>query len=118
MAQGLRYAEDAVSSSHAELGARLARDFALNRDALVLDGSLAWAHRLDNDALAVAAFDDPRAGSSFTIAGVRPAKETILLGLGAHVQGAGGFSRRPHLDAELGQGTRVFSGTAGLGWRW
>ena len=117
VALGLRYAANDVTSAHVELGARLARNFAWNKDSVVLDGSLAWAHRLDGDALASAAFQT-LPGSSFSTAGVRPAKESILLGLGAHVDGAGGFSYGLHVDGQLGQGTRAVSGLASLGWRW
>jgi len=114
---GLRYAAGDVTSARAELGARLARDFSWNKDSVVLDGSLAWAHRMDGDALTSAAFQS-LPGSSFSIAGVRPAKESILLGLGAHVASAGGFSYGVHADGQLGQGTRVVTGFANLGWRW
>ena len=117
VAMGLRYAAADVTSARAELGARLARDFVWNTNSLMLDGSLAWAHRMDGDALTSAAFQS-LPGSSFAIAGVRPAKESGLLGLGAHVTSAGGFSYGVHVDGQLGQGTRAISGLASLGWRW
>jgi uncharacterized protein with beta-barrel porin domain len=70
----LTYAAHSADISHLELGARLGRTFALDDGVLEVKGIAAWAHQLENDALAQVAFTS-LPGSSFTIYGIKPADD-------------------------------------------
>lgn len=113
----LSYAAQQTGTQQTELGARLARLFALDGGS-ALSGSLraAWAHQLEAAPFAVASFQG-LPGSSFQVLGVRAATDTALLGINLDVREAGGFSYGIRLNTQLGAGTTIYGGMGTLAWR-
>jgi uncharacterized protein with beta-barrel porin domain len=113
----LAYTARTSDISHLELGTRLGRAFRLDADTLAVEATAAWAHQLAHDALAQAAFTS-LPGSAFTILGVKPARDSALLGLALESRADSGFSYNLQVQGQMGPGTGIVSGTAGLAFRW
>ena len=113
----LSYLAQTTTLGRTELGARLDRHYALDQGVLTANVRTAWAHQLDDLPFTQASFQG-LAGSSFQVAGVRPDRDTALLGLDLEVQNGSGLFFGLHGEGQFGAGTTVVEGLGDFGWRW
>ena len=113
----LSYLAQTTTLGRTELGARLDRHYALDQGVLTADVRTAWAHQLDDLPFTQASFQG-LAGSSSQVAGVRPDRDTALLGLDLEVQNGSGLFFGLHGEGQFGAGTTVVEGLGDFGWRW
>lgn len=113
----LNYAAHVTDTAHTELGARLARDIAMDDGTLSLGAMAAWAHSLDGSPTSVAAFQG-LAGPAFQVTGTRAAADTAILGLDLGMQTGSGLSYGVAVNGQVGHGTTILSGSGTLAWRW
>jgi outer membrane autotransporter protein len=112
------YKASSIAVTHIELGSRYGDDFTLapNRS-LSIDALVAWEHELDDNPLVEASFET-EPGTDFLLRGTKPAADTALIGAGLRYWTSHGFTVGTRIDARLGQGTTIFSGTADLTYLW
>jgi uncharacterized protein with beta-barrel porin domain len=113
----LSYGAQTTALGRSELGARLDRNYALEHGTLTADLHAAWAHQLDDQPFVLASFQN-LPGSSFQVAGVRPGRDTALLGLDLEVQNSSGLFFGVRGEGQFGTGTTIVEGLGNLGWRW
>jgi uncharacterized protein with beta-barrel porin domain len=113
----LSYAAQTTGLGRSELGARLNRHYALEEGTLTADVRAAWAHQLDDLPLIQASFQN-LAGTSFQEAGVRPARDSALLGLDLEVRNNSGLFFGVRGEGQFGAGTTLVEGMGNFGWRW
>jgi autotransporter-associated beta strand protein len=113
----LSYAAQTTALGRSELGTRLDRNYALDQGTLTADLHAAWAHQLDDQPFVQASFQN-LPGSAFQVAGVRPGRDTALLGLNLEVQNSSGLFFGVRGEGQFGAGTTIVEGLGNLGWRW
>ncbi|HET7084005.1 MAG TPA: autotransporter domain-containing protein [Rhizomicrobium sp.] len=113
----LAYGAQTTSLGRSELGAHLERGYALEHGMLTADVRAAWAHQLDDLPFTQASFLN-LPGAAFQTAGIRPGRETALLGLDLEVQNSSGLFFGLKGESQLGAGTTVLEGLGNFGWRW
>jgi autotransporter-associated beta strand protein len=113
----LSYAGRTSTLGRTEAGAKLSRDYALEDGALAAGIRAAWAHQIDDVPLAQATFLG-LPGAGFVVAGVRPARDTALLGASLEMHRSSGLFFGVKGETQLGAGTTIVEGMGTLGWRW
>jgi autotransporter-associated beta strand protein len=113
----LSYAAQTTTLGRSELGARLDRNYALEQGTLTADVRAAWAHQLDDLPFTQASFLN-LPGASFQVVGVRPGRDTALLGLDLEVRNTSGLFFGVRGEGQFGTGTTVVEGLGNFGWRW
>ena len=113
----LSYAPQTTTLGRSELGAQLDRGYALDDGILTLDLRAAWAHQLDDQPFTQASFLG-LPGAAFQVAGVRPNRDTALLGLDLEIQNSSGLFFGIHGQGQFGAGTTLVQGLGNFGWRW
>jgi uncharacterized protein with beta-barrel porin domain len=113
----LAYGAQTTGLGRSELGARLDRNYTLEQGTLSADLHAAWAHQLDDTPLVQASFQN-LPGATFQVAGVRPGRDTALLGLDLEVRNTSGLFFGVKGEGQFGAGTTVVEGLGNLGWRW
>ena len=113
----LSYAAQTTTLGRSELGARLDRDYMLEQGVLTADVRAGWAHQLDDLPLIQASFQN-LPGTSFQVAGVRPARDSGLLGLDLGIHNASGLFFGVRGEGQFGAGTTLVEGMGNFGWRW
>jgi autotransporter-associated beta strand protein len=113
----LSYGAQTTTLGRSELGAHLDRSYALERGVLTADIRAAWAHQLDDQPFTQATFLT-LPGSAFQAAGVRPDRDTALLGLDLEIQNASGLFFGVRGEGQFGSGTTAVEGMGNFGWRW
>ncbi|HKY17398.1 MAG TPA: autotransporter domain-containing protein [Rhizomicrobium sp.] len=113
----LSYAPQTTTLGRSELGAQLDRGYALDDGILTLDLRAAWAHQLDDQPFTQASFLG-LPGAAFQVAGVRPNRDTALLGLDLEIQNSSGLFFGIHCQGQFGAGTTLVQGLGNFGWRW
>lgn len=113
----LSYAAHASTLGRSELGAHLDRSYDLGDGVLTPDIKAAWAHQLDDLPFAQANFEN-LATASFQILGVRPARNTALLGLDIALQYRSGLFLGLKGEGQFGTGTTTLEGMGNFGLRW
>lgn len=113
----LSYAARTFTPGRSELGAHLDRNYALEHGNLTAGIRAAWAHQLDDLPFTQASFI-ALPGAAFQTVGVRPARDTALLGLDLEVQNSSGLFFGIHGEGQFGAGTTMVEGLGNLGWRW
>jgi uncharacterized protein with beta-barrel porin domain len=113
----LSYAAQTTTLGRSELGARLDRSYGLDQGTLTADVRAAWAHQLDDLPFTQASFLN-LPGASFQVAGVRPGRDTALLGLDLEVRNNSGLFFGVRGEGQFGTGTTMVEGLGNFGWRW
>jgi uncharacterized protein with beta-barrel porin domain len=113
----VRYAAHVFNTGHFELGLRYGKQLALAGWPVSVDAQLAWQHQLDGVPFIKGAYVNFDA-SDFALPGTQPARNTLLLGMGARIQGTASLSLGLRGDSRIGNGTNMHSATADLVYRW
>ena len=113
----LAYGARTASDSRSELGARFDHLDTLNGMPLTLRGRLAWAHDWVSNPLMPAAFL-ALPGSSFTVFGAVPAKDSALTSAGAELRVTPRLSVSAKFDGQLADGAQTYAGSGTLRYRW
>jgi uncharacterized protein with beta-barrel porin domain len=113
----LSYGAQTTALGRSELGAHLDRHYSLEQGMLTADVRTAWAHQLDDLPFTQASFVN-LPGAAFQAVGVRPARDTALLGLDLEIQNNSGLFFGLKGESQLGAGTTVLEGMGNFGWRW
>ena len=114
----LNYDAHTTTVTRTELGAWVDRSIALNEGAvLALRTRAAWAHDNWSDTSMTAAFQS-LPGSSFTVIGATPARDSLLASAVAEVSFRNGISLAGKFDSELAQRSQTYIGTARLRYTW
>jgi uncharacterized protein with beta-barrel porin domain len=114
----LNYDAHTTTVTRTELGAWVDRSVALNEGAvLALRTRAAWAHDNWSDTRMTAAFQS-LPGSSFTVIGATPARDSLLTSAVAEVSFRNGISLAGKFDSELAQRSQTYVGTARLRYTW
>lgn len=116
-ALALTYGSNGTTITRTELGARVARSFAMNEALLTLRGRAAWAHDDGNDGVVSATFAS-LPGPSFTINGAAPARDTALVSAGAEVQFANNVTIAGSFEGEFSGTTRGYGGKGSVRYLW
>jgi autotransporter-associated beta strand protein len=113
----LSYAAHTSTLGRSELGAHLDRSFELGNGGLTADLKAAWAHQLDDLPFTQANFEN-LATASFQVLGVRPDRDTALLGADLELQYRSGLFLGLKGEGQFGAGTTVVEGMGSFGLRW
>jgi fibronectin-binding autotransporter adhesin len=113
----LSYAAHASTLGRTELGAHLDRTYDLGNDELTADVKAAWAHQLDDQPFTQASFEN-LATTGFEVLGVRPARDTALLGADLELQYRSGLFLSLRGEGQFGAGTTILEGLGSFGLRW
>jgi uncharacterized protein with beta-barrel porin domain len=113
----LSYAAHTNILGRSELGAHLDRFYALDHGVLTADLRAGWAHQLDDQPFTQASFLG-LPGAAFQVAGVRPDRDTALLGVDLQVQNSSGLFFGVRGEGQFGAGTTAVEGMGNFGWRW
>ncbi|MBA2590703.1 MAG: autotransporter outer membrane beta-barrel domain-containing protein, partial [Alphaproteobacteria bacterium] len=113
----LSYASHSSTLGRSEVGVRLDRSYPMKNNTVSANLGIAWAHQLDDLPFAQASFQT-LPGAGFVVTGVRPAKDTALLGLDLEVQSRSGLFFGVKGETQLGARTTILEGMGSLGWRW
>jgi len=113
----LSYAAQNTTLGRSELGAHLNRGFGVENGALSADLKAAWAHQLDDQPFALANFEN-LATASFQVLGVRPARDSALLGAGLELRYHSGLYLGLKGEGQFGAGTTVLESMGSVGLRW
>jgi autotransporter-associated beta strand protein len=115
---GLSYGAVDVVDTRTELGARLATSLPLvTGQTMNLWGRAAWAHDFVGGPVINASFED-LPGSTFLVAGARPAQDTALLSIGSELRMTSALSLIAKFDGRFAGHEQVASGNATLRYAW
>ncbi|MGB7255313.1 MAG: autotransporter outer membrane beta-barrel domain-containing protein [Xanthobacteraceae bacterium] len=114
---GLTYNAVNATDTRSELGARFDNLTVWNGMPLVLRGRLAWAHDWVSDPALGAAFQ-ALPGSSFTVNGAAPPKNSALTTAGAELHLSANWTAMAKFDGEFGAGSQTYAGTGTLKYSW
>jgi uncharacterized protein with beta-barrel porin domain len=114
----LNYSAHTTTVTRTELGAWFDRSIGLNDSAIVsLRTRAAWAHDDWSDTRMTAAFQS-LPGSSFTVIGAAPVRDSLLASAVAEISFRNGISLAGKFDSELAQRSQTYVGTARLRYTW
>jgi uncharacterized protein with beta-barrel porin domain len=113
----LSYAAHTSTLGRSELGTHLDRSYGLGDGVLTADLRAAWAHQLDDQPFTQASFLT-LPGATFQVAGVRPDRDTALLGIDLQVQNSSGLFFGIRGEGQFGAATTAVEGMGNFGWRW
>jgi uncharacterized protein with beta-barrel porin domain len=114
---GLSYTSANATDTRSELGARFDNLQVVNSMPLVLRGRLAWAHDwVTNPALGAAFQTLP--GSSFTVSGAAPPKDSALTTAAAELHITPNWTVIARFDGAFGAGSQTYGGTGALKYSW
>lgn len=115
----LAYEAHTTTATRTELGSWMDKTYALgNGNALSLFGRAAWAHDWYSDLSVTATFQPALPGSSFTVSGATPVKDSALLTAGTQLSMRNGWTAMAKLDTEFARGSHTYIGTARLRYTW
>jgi|GEM_PF-786310 len=114
---GVTYNAANATDTRSELGARFDNLTVWNGRPLILRGRLAWAHDwVDNPSLGAAFQALP--GSSFTVNGAAPPKNSALASAGAEWHMTANWSLQAKFDGEFAESAQTYAGTGTLRYSW
>ena len=114
----LNYSAHTTTVTRTELGAWFDRSIGLNESAILsLRTRAAWAHDDWSDTRMTAAFQS-LPGSSFTVIGATPVRDSLLASAVAEISFRNGISLAGKFDSELAQRSQTYVGTARLRYTW
>ncbi|MFH1517275.1 MAG: ice-binding family protein, partial [Pseudomonadota bacterium] len=114
----LDYAARTATSLRSELGAEVQWSDTFNEDTtLVLRLRGAWAHELSSNTAVNASFRR-LAGTSFTVDGAKPHRDSLLLSAGAEVRMRDGFYVAGSLNGAFVSNAYSYGGAIKLGYTW
>jgi outer membrane autotransporter protein len=114
----LNYSAHTTTVTRTELGAWFDRSIGLNDGAILsLRTRAAWAHDDWSDTRMTAAFQS-LPGSSFTVIGATPVRDSLLASAVAEISFRNGISLAGKFDSELAQRSQTYVGTARLRYTW
>jgi uncharacterized protein with beta-barrel porin domain len=114
----LSYAAHTSTLGRSELGAHLDRSYGLQNGVLTADLRAGWAHQLDDQPFTQASFLGLPGSAAFQVAGVRPDRDTALLGVDLQVQNSSGLFFGIRGEGQFGAGITAIEGMGNFGWRW
>ena len=115
----LAYDAHTTTSTRTELGSWVDKNYALDRDnVLSLFGRAAWAHDWNSDTSLTATFLPALPGSSFTVFGWAPVKDSALLTAGAQLYMRNGWAVMTKFDTELAPHSQTYAGTVRVRYTW
>jgi uncharacterized protein with beta-barrel porin domain len=115
---GLSYASMNATDTRSELGARFDNLQIVDSMPLVLRGRLAWAHDWFTNATALNAVFQTLPGSSFTVNGAAPPKNSALTTAAAELHITSNWTAIGKFDGEFGSGSQTYGGTGTLRYTW
>ena len=114
----LAYDARTTNTTRTELGAWFDRTIALdNGTILALRTRTAWAHDHWSDPSMTATFES-LPGSSFTVIGAAPVRDSLLTSAGAEISFKNRISLAARFDSELAQRSQTYIGSARLRYTW
>lgn len=114
----LDYQAHTTTTTRTELGAWVDRSMPLTRGAVLsLRGRAAWAHDNWSDTRRTAGFQS-LPGSTFTVIGATPVRDSLLASAVAEVSFGNGISLAGKFDTELAPHSQTYVGTARLRYAW
>lgn len=114
----LDYAARTATSLRSELGAQVEWSDTFNEDTtLVLRLRGAWAHEFGSNSAVTASFRTVP-GSSFTVAGATPNRDSLLVSAGAEVRLRDGFYFAGSLNGRFAGNAHAYGGAIKLGYTW
>jgi autotransporter-associated beta strand protein len=114
---GLNYTAMTATDTRSEIGARFADLTALGTMPLMLRTRLAWAHDVVGNPALAAAFQ-ALPGSSFTVFGAAPPKNSALTSAGAELHITPSLTFTAKVDGEFAAGSRTYTGSGTLRYTW
>jgi outer membrane autotransporter protein len=115
---GLAYDAHTTTTTRTELGTWFDRSVTLDNGALLaLRSRVAWAHDFWSDPSMTATFQS-LPGSSFTVFGAAPARDSLLASAVAEVSFRNGISLAGKFDGEFAEHSHTYAGTARLRYTW
>jgi uncharacterized protein with beta-barrel porin domain len=114
---GLSYASLNATDTRSELGARFDDLTIYYGMPVLLRGRLAWAHDWVTNPSLGAAFE-ALPGSSFTVNGAAPPKNSALATAAAEIHMTANWSLTAKFDGEFGSGAQTYAGTGTLRYTW
>jgi uncharacterized protein with beta-barrel porin domain len=115
----LNYAANDSVNIRTELGAMLARRFALANDAeFVLHLRAAWAHDYWSNNSSEATFQALPGSPSFTVEGATPASDSLLVSAGAEVDFNRAWSVAGSFDGAFADGSQTYGGKVKVRYTW
>ena len=114
---GLTYNAVDATDTRSELGARFDNLTVWNGMPLILRGRLAWAHDWVSNPSLGAVFQ-ALPGSSFTVNGAAPPKNSALTTAGAELHLSANWTAMAKFDGEFGAGSQTYAGTGTLKYSW
>jgi autotransporter-associated beta strand protein len=120
----LRYADSTANTGRLELGFRQSVDVTVNPEwiltpnwTLHLSDRFAWAHDFFGASGTKTSFA-ALPSSEFTVYGAEPARDSVLVTMGAEFQFEGGLRLDARLDTAFSANVQSFTGTAGVSYTW
>ena len=114
----LDYDAQTTTTIRTELGARIKWTIPIHDDASVaLRARAAWAHDFRSEQRIDTAFQ-ALPGSTFTVNGAEPARNSLLLSTSAEISFNSGFALAGSFEGEFAENSQTYRGTARLSYRW
>jgi outer membrane autotransporter protein len=114
----LAYNAQTTTTTRTELGAWFDDSIALDNGAiLTLRSRAAWAYDYWSNYSTTAAFEQ-LPGSSFTVIGAAPTRDSLLASAGAEISFRNGISLAGLFDSQLAEDSRTYSGFVRLRYAW
>jgi uncharacterized protein with beta-barrel porin domain len=107
-----------ATDTRSELGARFDNLQIVDGMPLVLRGRLAWAHDWFTDATALNAVFQTLPGTSFTVNGAAPPKNSALTTAAAELHISANWTAIAKFDGDFGAGSQTYGGTGTLRYSW
>ena len=113
----LDYDGRTATSARGELGVRLDKTVMLDDAVLKFIGRAAWAHSSDSDRSMTAGFQ-ALPGTSFTVFGASPDRDSALLDLGAELAWQNGVAVSASFQSQLSRNSQSYAGFGKLSMKW
>jgi uncharacterized protein with beta-barrel porin domain len=115
---GLAYNSQNATDTRSELGSRFDNLQVVGGMPLILRGRLAWAHDWYTNATALNAAFQTLPGTSFTVNGAAPPKNSALTTAAAELHITSNWTAIAKFDGDFGSGSQTYGGTGTLRYSW
>jgi uncharacterized protein with beta-barrel porin domain len=114
----LAYTARKTNTARTEVGAWFDRTIVLDEATLLLRARAAWAHDYFTDPTTINAAFQSLPGSSFTLNGALPTRNSALLSAGAWLRFENGLSLGAKFDGEFAARSQTYAATGILRYTW
>jgi uncharacterized protein with beta-barrel porin domain/membrane-associated phospholipid phosphatase len=113
----LNYAAQSVNDAKTQFGFYADKSFALTNSVLTLFGKAAWGHDFNPQQSATASFQS-LPGSSFTVYGAAPDKDSAITRAGAEIHWGHGFAASAAFEGEFSGNVHSYGGRGAISYSW